>query len=158
MHPKPSASQLDPTASAWVGTTDSEGSGLATCLSCSEWQKESRMRVVFDTGSHKCLITAKDGSKLRLRPVRSEQLGIKAFGSREVNATRDVVDVSLKSCQGGKAIKIEEFVVDDISDIPNIHAEIVTKNYEHLTELWVSDVCRSDDVLEVGCLIGSGWL
>ena len=50
------------------------------------------MRVLFDTASHRSFITVKAVSKLRLRPVRKEQLGIKALGSNESNVVmRDAV-------------------------------------------------------------------
>ena len=44
--------------------------------------------------------------------MRSEQLGIKAFGSKEGHvALRDVVQISLSPCNGGECAIIEAFVV-----------------------------------------------
>ena len=57
-----------------------------------------------------------------------------------------------------KSLKIEAFVVKDISMIPNVHVERVKKNFLHLTNIWFSDITREDDMLQVDCLIGSDWL
>ena len=156
--PKPTAPELDPTASAWVGSTGSEGNvALQTALALVNGK--DRVRVLFDIGSHKSFITAKAVGRLRLRPVRSEQLGIKAFGSKEAHvALRDVVQISLSPCNGGESVKIEAFVVKDIADIPNVHIEVVQKKFAHLTKLSFSDICKSKNSLEVDCLIGSDWL
>ena len=159
--PKPSAPALDPTASTLVGKTgSSEGRvALQTALAVVNGNSESKVRVLFDTGSHKSFITAKAVGKLGLRPVRRECLGIRAFGSKEANvAMRDVVEISLSSSQGKNGILIEAFVVNDISDIPNVHVETVKKKFSHLANLWFSDVCRFGDILEVDCLIGSDSL
>ena len=159
--PKPSSPALDPAAPAWVGKTgSSEGRvALQTALAVVNGKSENRVRVLFDTGSHKSFITAKAVGKLGLRPVRKQCLGIRAFGSKETNvAMRDVVEISLSSSQGKNGIVIEAFVVNDISDIPNVHVEIVKKKFSHLANLWFSDVCRSSDILEVDCLIGSDSL
>ena len=117
------------------------------------------MRVLFDSGSHRSFITAKAVSKLDLRPVRREKLGIKAFGSSEAeSAEREVVEISLGPLNGSNHVKIEAFVVNDIASIPNIHVEVVKETFLHLTSVWFSDVCRNDDFLEIDCLVGSDWL
>ena len=117
------------------------------------------MRVLFDSGSHRSFITAKAVSKLDLRPVRRERLGIKAFGSSEAeSAEREVVEISLGPLNGSNHVKIEAFVVNDIASIPNIHVEVVKETFLHLTNVWFSDVCRNDDFLEIDCLVGSDWL
>ena len=158
--PKHSAPTLDPNATAWTGTTGSEGKvALQTALAVVNGKKGSRMRVLFDSGSHRSFITAKAVSKLDLRPVRRESLGIKAFGSsEEESADRDVVNFSLGPLNGSKHVKMEAFVVNDIASIPNIHVEVVKETFLHLTSVWFSDVCRNDDFLEIDCLIGSDWL
>ena len=91
--------------------------------------------------------------------MRKERLGVKVFGSKEANvAMRDVVEISLGPFQHDKGTRIEAFVVEDISHIPYMHVEIVNKKFRHLNNLWFSDVSRSDDILEVNCLIGSDCL
>ena len=148
MH-SPSTSLLNANAPSWVGSTVSgDRVGLQTALAKVNAKKESKVRVLFDTGSHRFFISAKVVSKLGLRPVRSEQLGIKPFGS--VNAEyrmRDIVEASLYSLSGNNCVKIECFVVEDIANISNCHAEIAKKKYSHLHNIWFSDVCRSVDAL-----------
>ena len=64
--------------------------------------------------------------------MRKQCLGIKAFGSKETNvAMRDVVEISLSSSQGEIGIVIEAFVVNDVSDIPNVHVQTVKKKISH---------------------------
>ena len=132
---------------------------LQTALAKVNAKKESKVRVLFDTGSHRSFISAKVVSKLGLRPVRSEQLGTKPFGS--VNAEcrmRDIVEVSLYSLSGNNCVKIECVVVEDIANISNCRAEIAKKKYPHLHNIWFSDVSRSVDALCVDVLIGSDSL
>ena len=151
---------FNPQASSWVGSTGSEGGvALQTALAVVNDKRESKVRVLFDTGSHKTFITEKAVCENELRPVRKEILGIKAFGSREADvAERDVVELLLSPLNGGKNVFIEAFVVKDISSIPNIHVESVKHDYEHLKHVWFSDYCRKQDRLEIDCLIGSDWI
>ena len=100
-----------------------------------------------------------DHIKHGLRTVRKEELGIKAFGSTEADvAERDIVKLSLSPLNGGKKVFIEVFVVKDISSIPNVHVESVKLNYERLKHVWFSDVSRTQDRLEIDCLVGSDWI
>jgi len=41
-----------------------------------------------------------------------------------------------------------------ISDINNENAEVAKKDYPHLSSGWFSDVCTSQDILEIDILIG----
>ena len=155
------ASSLNPSATSWVGSTDSsEGKvALQTALAVINGKKECKVRVLFDTGSHKSFITAEAVGKLGLRPVRRQELGIKVFGGKEaVTEMRDVVEISLSALNDERSVKIEAFVVKDISTIPNVHVERVKKDFLHLTNVWFSDVSREDDMLQVDCLVGSDWL
>ena len=64
---KPSAPQLDPTASAWVGYTGLGTSvALQTALANVCNKRGRKVRVLFGTGSHKTFITAKAVGKLGL--------------------------------------------------------------------------------------------
>eukprot|EP00794_Sanderia_malayensis_P012361 gene12361-biopygen9857 len=158
--PKPIAPQLDPQATSWVGNTGSEGRvALQTALAVVDGKSDRMVRVLFDTGSHKTFITSKAVSKLELKPVRKERLGIKAFGSEEMEvAMRDVIKMSLSGKEGKKNVEIEAYVVKDISSIPNIHIETVKKDFAHLNKVWFADVSRCSSMLEIDCLIGSDFL
>ena len=108
---------------------------LQTALAKVNAKKESRVRVLFDTGSYKSFISAKAVSKLDLRPVRSERLRILPFGRREAGfSMREIVQISLHSLCGEKSVNLECYVVDDIADISNSHIEIAKKHYPHLHE------------------------
>ena len=157
--PIPTATPLDPNVASWVGIT---GSGtrvaLQTALANGNGKRESKVRVLFDTGSQKSFITAKAIGNLGLRPVRSETLGIKAFGSREADiAKREVYEFTLCPLRGGKRVKIECFVVNDISSIVTEHAELSKKDYPHLHNVYFSDVSKNEDMLPVDILVGSNF-
>ena len=73
----------------------------------------------------KSFITSKAVDRLSLEPVRSEPLGIKAFGQTEADRKeRDVVEFSLR---GGKVVNISCFVVNAITNLVNVHPEEVKK-------------------------------
>ena len=152
------AQQLNPNATTWVGSLHSGNSvALQTALANVDDKKEMKVRVLFDSGSHRSFITAKAVKDLGLRPVRKENLVIKAFGSRENEQVRDIIEFSLVSVKGGKSVKVSCVVVDDIASINNVHVEKVKKLYPHLQVIWFSDVSRYDDILSIQVLIGSDY-
>jgi len=55
-------------------------------------------------------------------------------------------------------MKIEAYMVVRISDINNENAEVAKKDYPHLSSGWFSDVCTSQDILEIDILIGIDYL
>ena len=155
---KPSAPPpLNANATSWVGSTSSGGNvALQTALASVEGVKKETVRVLFDTGSHKSFISAEAVSRIGLRPVRKEELGIMTFGSTVAEVkTRDVVEVCLVPMRGKKKITLQCFVVDEISSIPNVHPEVVRETFPHLHEIWFSDICRHKERLQVDILIGS---
>lgn len=153
------ALKLNPNAAAYVGSACSGGKvALQTAVANVNGMKEGKVRVLFDSGSHRSFITAAAVEKLRLRPVRSENLSIKAFGSNEAeNGMREVVEFHLVPVGGGKKVKISCFVVKSIGNISNIHLEEVKQVYPHLNCIWFSDVCRNEEVLDIQVLIGSDY-
>ena len=64
----------------------------------------------------------------------------------------------LTPVRGGNAIHIEAFVVPRISRVQNEHLELVLENYPHLANIWLSDVCRHKEQLEIYVLIGADYL
>eukprot|EP00794_Sanderia_malayensis_P001248 gene1248-biopygen477 len=155
-----SETPLNPAANAWVGCTGSgERVALQTALASVNGNRESRVRVLFDSGSHKSFIWAKAVDRLGLRPTRRERLSVRAFGSSETDVKmRDVVKIALAPLGQWKSVNVECFVVDDISCIANEHLEVVKKDFSHLNKLWFSDVSRNEEVLTVDVLIGADEL
>ena len=71
---------LNVNAPIWTGSTGFRNSvALQTALAKVNERKEKRVRVLFDTGSHKSFITARAVETLGLRPVSREKLAIKAL-------------------------------------------------------------------------------
>ena len=87
-----------------------------------------------------------------------ENLAIKAFGCNESEEKiRDVVEFSLSSLRGGKGVKMQCYVIKEITDIVDEHIEIVKKSYPHLQKVWFSDVARHQDTLSIDILIASDF-
>ena len=157
---------LNPSAEAWVGSTGSfcptsgERVALQTALARVEGNEKCKVRVLYDSGSQKTFISAKVVNKLGLKPLREEELGIKTFGRNEPEVKkRAVYELSLGSLNGNaRSVRVQAFVVDEISTINNIHVEEIKKSYAHLSNVYFSDVCRSADFLEIDILIGSNYL
>ena len=101
-----------------------------------------------DAPDHKTFVALKVKDELRLELYRRGRLGINTFGSTNVDEKmRDVVRMQLESVEGKKAGTIEAYVVENISEINNEHVKVIKKDFKHLNKLWLSDVCRSKEVL-----------
>ena len=58
----------------------------------------------------------------------------------------------------GENVKIQAYVVPDISQVQNEHVKIVKTDYPHLRDIWFSDVSKEEDTLSIDALIGSDYL
>ena len=118
-----------------------------------------KVRVLFDSGSHKTFITRSVADRLLLQPVRNESLSIKKFGCEKMDEKmREVVRVELESTGREKMGMINAYVVDKISEVANEHLELIKHDYEHLKGIWFSDVSRSEETLEIDILLGTDFL
>ena len=116
-----------------------------------------RARVLFDTGSHRTFVTQGVVERAGLSPIRKEILGIKTFGSNNVDEReRDVVEIEMFPLKSDRptSVKVEAYVVEHISEISNEHPEVVKHNYPHLANIWFSDVSCLQDSLVVDVLVG----
>ena len=121
--------------------------------------RDVKVRVLFDSGSHKTFITRRVADSLFLQPTREESLGIKTFGCANVDEKiREVVRVELGSTEGKKVGIINAYVVDKISEVANEHLELIKHDYEHLKGIWFSDVSRLEETLEIDILLGTDFL
>ena len=102
---------------------------LQTAQAMALGDRNIKVCVLFDSGSHKTFVTSKVARELGVGPKRVEPLGIKTFGSKKVDErTRKVVELELSSVNRENRVKIEAYVVDSISDVNNEHVEIVKKD------------------------------
>ena len=120
--------------------------------------RTKRIRVLFDSGSHRSFITSRAVEANSIPVVRTEWLSVTAFGEKKQGALRDVVRVELSPLGGGKILSLESYVVPEITSITNVHVELVKNYYSHLADLWFSDVNRAEDILHVDLLIGADYL
>ena len=119
----------------------------------------SRVRVLFDTASHKSFVTSQVVKSFELETLRREWLTVNTFSQRATGSNfRDVVGIDLTPVGGGKVMRIEAFVVLEISRVRNKHLEIGRRNYPHLAQIWLSDVCKGSEQLEIDLLIGADYL
>ena len=141
-------SSLGPTSSAALQTAQAIVNG----------SNENTVRVLFDSGSQKTFVTRDVVEKAKLGIVRKETLGIKTFGSEEIDRkVRNVVELDLRAMNRGRRVKIEAYVVEKISDVANCHVEHVQMLYPHLTSIEFSDV-SDEDCLRVDVLVGADYL
>ena len=92
-----------------------------------------RVRVLFDSGSHRSFVTSSLVSRLTLEPVISESIGIKLFGTNVPETkVRNVVELFLMpiSSNARESVKLQAIVVDEI---PNVHTEIIKNDFKHLS-------------------------
>jgi len=119
----------------------------------------ARVRVLFDSGSHKSFITTKVAETAGLTSVRREWLNVCTFGGGTgKSGLRDVVRVNVVALDNSASITIEAYVVPEISRVHNEHLEDAKKEFAHLRDLWLSDVCRSSAELEIEMLVGADYL
>eukprot|EP00795_Rhopilema_esculentum_P008170 gene8170-biopygen9285 len=76
--------------------------------------------------SQRSFVTRSMVEKLGLSPIKQVRLGIKTFGSQNMDEKiRDVVELELKGVESGGKVKIQAFVVNEVSEIRNEHVEIL---------------------------------
>ena len=91
--------------------------------------------------------------------VRTENLSIGTFGQGASGSElRSVVRLDLKPLYGGEIVSVEAYVVPEILVIKNQHLDVAKKDYGQPKDLWLSDVCKSSEDLEVDVLVGADYL
>eukprot|EP00795_Rhopilema_esculentum_P017869 gene17869-biopygen591 len=76
--------------------------------------------------SQRSFVTRSMVEKLGLNPIKQVRLGIKTFGSQNMDEKiREVVELELKGVESGGKVKIQAFVVNEVSEIRNEHVEIL---------------------------------
>ena len=132
---------------------------LQTAQALIKGRVQGRVRVLFDSGSHKSFITVKAASDYGLEVVRKEWVSINTFGHKaKETGLREVVQFDIMPLQADRALRLEAYVVPEISNITNEHVEVVKNDYPHLRDLWFSDVCQTKKELVIDLLIGSDYL
>ena len=103
--------------------------------------QEIDSKLIFDTTSQKSFVTSRVVKSFQLGILRREWLTVNTFGQRATGSNlRDVVGIDLTPVVGGKVMRIEAFVVPEISRVHNEHLEIARRDYPHLAKIWLSDV------------------
>ena len=146
-----------------IGNSMHVGTGNSVALQTAQAQivgkGSSMVRVLFDTTSHKSFVTSRVVKSFELETLRREWLTVNTFGRRAAGSNlRDVVGIDLTPVGGGKVLRVEAYVVPEISRVHNEHLEIARRNYPHLAQIWLSDVCKSSEQLEIDLLIGADYL
>ena len=94
-------------ATSCVESTGYGGRGiLQTAQAIALGDKNIKVRVHLDSGSHKTFVTSKVARELGFGPKRVEPLGIKTFGSKKVDERmREVVELELSSINRENRVK-----------------------------------------------------
>ena len=132
---------------------------LQTALAMLVGRKSGRVRVLLDSGSQKTFVTVRAAKAFGCEVVRAENLSIGTFGQGASGSElRNVVRLNLKSLVGKETVSVEAYVVPEITVVKNQHLEVEREHYAHLKDLWLSDVCKSSEDLEVDVLVGADYL
>ena len=70
----------------------------------------------------------------------------------------EVFELEIDPLKGLGSKKIEAYGVESIAQVKNEHVEFRKREYDHLQNLWFSDVCKINDVFDIDVLIGSDYL
>eukprot|EP00112_Aurelia_sp_Birch-Aquarium-sp1_P003203 Seg1357.3 transcript_id=Seg1357.3/GoldUCD/mRNA.D3Y31 product="hypothetical protein" protein_id=Seg1357.3/GoldUCD/D3Y31 len=112
-------------------------------------------RILLDSGSGGSYISREHGRKMQVQPIRKERRTIGAVnGNMEV--TCPIYQLVVESLGKSKEKFITDFAQLDmfmLSSIPNSHPESQKHNYDHLRNLWFSDVSREEN-LPIHAIIG----
>ena len=117
-------------------------------------KRDLKVRVLFDCGAHRSFVTKTTKDIAGLSVIRKEWVTITTFGQTEGRPQlMEVVEVNL--CPGGREenVKIQAYVVPDISQVRNEHVEIVKTDYPHLCDIWFSDVSKGEETLSINALM-----
>ena len=129
---------------------------LQTAQGILKGEKTKRVRVLFDSSSQKSFVTSNAMKDAKLHVVRNEWLEVNTFGSATKDGKmREVVDFEINSVKGNRSVRVKALVVPQICQVRKEHLEVVKGEYSHLKDLWLSDVCKSNDLLEIDVLIGT---
>jgi len=93
---------------------------LQTAQALIKGSRQGRVRVLFDSGSHRSFVTTKAVSNCKLQFVRKECLSISTFSQRGMDlGLREVARFDVMPLHGSKEQPIEPYVVPDIAHISN---------------------------------------
>jgi len=141
-----------------VGATDRVALQTARAVITGKSQPQ-RVRVLFDTGSHRSFVTARVAQLAWLPVTRQDWLTISTFGQRSKDMKlRDVIQVKVSPIAGESIINMEAYVVPEISSIPNTHVELVKSDYPNLRGPWFSDVSEGRDEMVIDVLDRADYL
>ena len=92
-----------------------------------------RIRVMFDTGSHKSFVTSKVVKVAGLPVKRKEWLEITKFAqTMSDKKLREVFEPEIAPLKGLGSKKIEAYGVESIAPVKNEHVEFRKTEYDHL--------------------------
>lgn len=105
-----------------VGNSMHIGTGNSVALQTAQAQVvgkgTSRVRVLYDSASHKSFVTSLIVKLFGLEHIRREWLTVNTFGQRAVGSNlREVVRIDLIPVGGGKVLPIEAFVAGNLAGI-----------------------------------------
>ena len=118
----------------------------------------SRVRVLFDTASHKSFVTSRVVKSFELETLRREWLTGNTFGQRATGSNfRDVVGIDLTPVGGGKVMRIEAFVVPEILGDEQLEIDLLI-GADYLWSFQTGNVVRGKVNEPVAVQTELGWV
>ena len=113
-------------------------------------------RILFDSGSQKSYVSLRLKEALRLKPIHSETLVIKTFGSTdEMVQTCDNVQLCVQGVNGLNLYLTANTVPVICAPLQNQCIELSTDNMPHLQELELADNSFGNSEFEIDLLVGA---
>lgn len=126
-------------------------SSITTAQSVVNGKKRLKVRVLFNTGRQRSFITSRVVKFRAIEKSRHEWVVTSTFDLQvKEGGLKAVHKLELFPVCDGDGVEVEMYEVPNVSQVKNDHA--------HLQDLWFSDVCKSEAVLEVNVLIGADYL
>ena len=111
--------------------------------------------AALDLGSQRTFVTVKVVKAFSCEVVCEENLAIGTFEQGTSGSELRSVRLDLKPLVGRELVSVKACVVPEISVTKNQHLEVARESFAHLRDLWLSDVCKSSEDLEVDVLVGA---
>ena len=161
--PPPQGTQTDHTVQETTSTTAASTARTkgktvllqtARCVATNEDNSNSAsVRVLFDNGSQRSYVTNSLKSRLKLKPVKRENLRLNTFGDDHVKReTCDVVKFTLRK-KDGERLEISALSFPVICSSMPLKVDV--NKYPHLEGLILADEYEDQDCDSIDVLIGS---
>ena len=112
-------------------------------------------RLLFDDGSMSSYVTKELCKELHLKPISKQKVAIKTFGQNKTVKELDIVELCIKSKDGGESFYVKALVNDICLPIQNQNISLAKEQYEPLKFVELADSNPRNLPMNIDILIGS---